>query len=598
MKFAVAPKGRSRISNPYGPSERGATLVVIALMLTIMLVGAGYAVDLSLRENRAQDMQNAADSAALAGAQSWGGGDEAAVRLAVADMLAQNGIGSDVVVDVQFPSASQVEVLLGDSNGKGLLSSFTGDGGTLTRSAVATFTECNAGCEQTIVAPPVINAIEAAGSGDGFVPIAVRNRLYAINHHQFAVSCIDRDTLEECWEGERYALPSGFQTNTSHLPGVIGDRIFYVGRGSGDVILTCFDTTFDSQCSGVVLSGAKQGQAVVVGDQVFVFTSEQKVYCYTGLLNLCPGYDGSGRDSQMASVEDINSTQNFNKSQFDVHDGKIYIQSNWQGKYWMECWDTAALAPCSAFGPYNTGTNSNFKAFFHRNALGVPQDFCSVGINHVACYQLDGSGIDAGAESSLETVRAYMRSKGWDNGWDGLVSYHEPTNTVYITDSKGSLTYCYDFVSLCGESYDITPINIVQTYGYISDGPDCMIGLGDNSVFFTKKPDLSGPCDSSTGTVEITPCTCTGQPTWPAITATEDGGALAMMVRVVDPSGTAVVPWTDLLLADIKIPDGTPGPTLTLEFEVEVAAGDDPWTAGTPPTFTLLSPETAPRLVE
>lgn len=49
--------------------ERGQTLVVVALMMGVLLLMAGLAVDVGMAYNERRDLQNAADAAALAGAQ-------------------------------------------------------------------------------------------------------------------------------------------------------------------------------------------------------------------------------------------------------------------------------------------------------------------------------------------------------------------------------------------------------------------------------------------------------------------------------------------------------------------------------------------------
>lgn len=51
------------------PVERGQTLVIVALTITVLMLMAGLAVDVGMAYNDRRDMQTAADAAALAGAQ-------------------------------------------------------------------------------------------------------------------------------------------------------------------------------------------------------------------------------------------------------------------------------------------------------------------------------------------------------------------------------------------------------------------------------------------------------------------------------------------------------------------------------------------------
>ncbi|MHB1319558.1 MAG: pilus assembly protein TadG-related protein, partial [Anaerolineae bacterium] len=76
------------------PTQRGQTLVVVALSMMVLMLMAGLAVDVGMAYTDRRDMQNAADAAALAGAQKWcdGDGDQAATT---AQFVAINLNGAD-----------------------------------------------------------------------------------------------------------------------------------------------------------------------------------------------------------------------------------------------------------------------------------------------------------------------------------------------------------------------------------------------------------------------------------------------------------------------------------------------------------------------
>jgi len=99
------------------------------------------------------------------------------------------------------------------------------------------------------------------------------------------------------------------------------------------------------------------------------------------------------------------------------------------------------------------------------------------------------------------------------------------------------------------------------------------------------KPDLSGPCDSSSGDVTLTPCNCLGTPVWPRIAIVEAAGVSQFNIRVVDDMGVEVVPWTDLLVNDLVIGNAAPtSATLNLQVNIIVPPNTtNPWALGTPP---------------
>jgi Flp pilus assembly protein TadG len=98
-------------------SESGLVLVWMALMLTVLLGMAGFAVDLGSWYLRSAKLQRAADAAALAGVV-WMPGDPASARAAAVATLQRNGIDtSKVAVTYPPPSATQqFRVQLSDAN--------------------------------------------------------------------------------------------------------------------------------------------------------------------------------------------------------------------------------------------------------------------------------------------------------------------------------------------------------------------------------------------------------------------------------------------------------------------------------------------------
>jgi Flp pilus assembly protein TadG len=109
-------------------AERGATMFLVAMTVLIVMVAGAIAVDLAAAATRGQSLQNAADSAALAGVQAYrqsmgdrteaNSDDEAAAVAAVNALLEQNGI-FDITPGIDFPDAAndaEVKVTLFDDD--------------------------------------------------------------------------------------------------------------------------------------------------------------------------------------------------------------------------------------------------------------------------------------------------------------------------------------------------------------------------------------------------------------------------------------------------------------------------------------------------
>lgn len=193
-------------------------------------------------------------------------------------------------------------------------------------------------------------------------------------------------------------------------------------------------------------------------------------------------------------------------------------------------------------------------------------------------------------------------------GWASMNTYHAPSNRLFAVNSNRSRTYCYDFNtdSYCGNAYNSSPtFGEIQTYGYIGEA-NCLIGLGDNSIFFSMKPDMSGPCDGSNGYVEVKPCLCSGKVVWPSVLTRNTERLSVFAVRVLDPADNVLLPndgseWVDLTGDGVLDLTGL-DPTLQhLRVEVTAVAspGPDPWQdPSTVPTLVVGLRDEGPRLSE
>ncbi len=95
---------KNRSEDPKSDRERGQTLVLFALMLTVMLGFVALTVDVGLAFLERRQLQNAVDAAALAAAQDLSFGQSNEIALATAyDYMDRNGYSGAETIDVNIP---------------------------------------------------------------------------------------------------------------------------------------------------------------------------------------------------------------------------------------------------------------------------------------------------------------------------------------------------------------------------------------------------------------------------------------------------------------------------------------------------------------
>lgn len=300
-------------------------MFLVAITVLIVLMAGAIAVDLSAMASRGQSLQNAADSAALAGVQAYresmgerteaNDADKAAAIAAINALLAQNGI-TGVTPIVEFPDSAndtEVRVTLSDSAGT-LLGGISGSDGNVNRQATARFERCEDGCIKEVEIPPPFQGVNTAGDGDGYKPIPVGDRLYSINHQSGAgrgthqITCVQRDE-QHCWETPGIlAYPNGYVPYvTPEMPhaAVAGTRIYWASSTSSGHYLFCFETLTSTPCpTPYLLSSARQntnlpkrlihrGGATIEEDGlIYTFTDDHMVHCIVPGTSMapCSGY--------------------------------------------------------------------------------------------------------------------------------------------------------------------------------------------------------------------------------------------------------------------------------------------------------------------
>jgi len=294
--------------------DRGAVLMILALLITILLLCAGFAIDFGSWYNRAEEMQNAADSAALAGAAEFdlykradGTATDQAIgntESRILDVLRQNGIepSEDIIVDIIYPGElnnelGEVLVSIIDRNVDLYFATFVLDRFEIRRDATAKVDKCGNTCSNTLAIPRPFSAVNVTGSGDGFAPIYLGDRVYAINHHQFNANivCLLAATGDPCpgyGTANDLGTPifpagSGYLSNSGSnaaypangwdplysdlitLHEIVGSRIYITGQTAGEVKLVCWETdlnpTHTNQTGGPCPSNGSESIANLSG---------------------------------------------------------------------------------------------------------------------------------------------------------------------------------------------------------------------------------------------------------------------------------------------------------------------------------------------
>lgn len=324
-------------------SERGAVAFIVTVLvgfLIVFILGA-LALDLSRTADRGQDLQNSADAAALAAVvvyedeQVKGTPIDDAEDLAedkAKEVLLQNGIDIDgdpnLSVEFDYPGGSgRVNVRVIDRTVTSILGplsqSALGFDQEISRQATADFISC-ATCALNVKIPGPFSAASVGGNGDGFIPIEVGNRLYALNHNNSGnqIVCIDTQTGRPCWrvgdsptgprEPGRPAYPSGvFSGNSPEMPhaGVVGDLIYWSATAPSGLHLYCWDTSNDLPCisgrrmgtdprgveptqpffnegGGTLLKDeARGGGTIAYNDRIYLFSDNHEIHCYNPASN-------------------------------------------------------------------------------------------------------------------------------------------------------------------------------------------------------------------------------------------------------------------------------------------------------------------------
>ena len=590
-------------------------IMLLAASIVAIIACGAVAVDLSARMDAAQDLQNAADSAALGGVVVWvDTADETVTRLKVDEMIDQNGSNrTDISVVVAIIDATTIQVEVTQDSTQGFLA--VGTLGELTRTATASFDKCSAPCGSTIPIPEPFLSIDALGSGDGFRPAIVGTKLYGVNHHSDTMACVDRITQAACFEDGNLFASSDYETDWTVSEAVVGSKIYYLGQGSTDIRLFCWETTTDTLCPSQQLAELESdkfrgGATVAVGGQVYSVTDNHRMHCYRPNGSTCPffGSDGlaTGLGALIAPLAAGDTVGNMDVTH-DVATGRIYysmkVEGADEGSY-VDCWNTLTETPCFDFPAVLVDTNPQKKGarlFLHNPPRAAVTDtaiadgVCATNDGQINCYDfLTGSYRGVWGDSMEVGLLGPV-----DNG--GTHINHPPTNRLVLQADGVNLCWDFDAQANCG----FTDASANKDYGFAYEG-NCVFALGHNSVFHAfgmTDPQLSNACPGTSSVARIDPCSCASGPTWPRVSFEFELTAFTnFTVLFRDPAGNIVMgpidmtghPTGRLDLSSIATFDYLIIETVA---EVDQALVTSPWDEDTPPEIHVGLAR-LPRLVD
>ena len=484
---------------------------------------------------------------------------------------------------------------------------FSGDITILDALGVA---RCTAGLRSFACATQSVETFEPLGvvdldiGVDGFVPIPIGNRIYAIERAGNSIGCFDLTVPGACWT-QRSLLPQDAIGTTMAVTRstAVGDKIYFLIReggvgqsGSGTVRLACWDTSVDQLCpQSIDLLVGSGGVLHVESDVAYVFGERRNAHCVQlASMTTCPGY-GIGLATALLSEPDWVSGESTTAWHGDViADGdRIYATLADGGSLWLHCWDAGADAPCSGFDPsilndtrfLSTDDAQAGRLFFHRSPAGDPIAICTQGKRDgVDCRNLVTGTEDTTAEAALATV---MGRIVYGNDGLGISTYDPATNRqLFVGTNDESTTYCHDFDtgSYCGSFAAFANGAATGNYGYAIDD-DCAVGLGSAGyVYFLDPAQLSTGCRAPVVRTEITQCQCPD--TWPRIKGVQTEGLSQFLIDVRN-QDLEQVALIDVLEIDTVDLNDVAGDARRLSFVYSVIGtpGADPWGDGKPPTI-------------
>lgn len=638
-------------------SDRGAILILSALIMILMLLIAAFATDLGAWYRQGQEQQRGVDVASLNGVQAYDGAVQAffadegvsswaelssaqqvqaetdaleATMNAIVGVLSATGTtvsGTPTYNIAAPPSESSISVTADDGSvititrtidneiivtisrpGKQYFSSVVRDAPTITKSATAVLSNCGATCILPIVLNPPFQGFSAVGDGDGFGPLLYRDEtVWSVNHRRTfpedtqpgRIVCMDRATEEMCTPQGEFSL-DGFSTinrPVEHIDEARGKIFFGARRMSDDRNgVACFDVVSRGFCATSFLDlwdqAGPQGPNTVsivgvwpYGNNIYVLASHGELVCVNpDTMAECGRYNTAA----MGNGLELETSGSSRTGWGEIIGSKFYIVQRGIGANAIfHCWDLASNTPCWGGTVVNISyaDADESTGFIRYNTAADPIGICVLRIpspSRNACVSLTDASVTE--LPALNALGAAMPGP-----WGGSAISWEGKRT-FVAGGVNNKIACWNWGtnSMCGVR-DLDPLGNpqVRPYGFAQVTPNCIIGNGDSSIFFSFNPIGMTACVDTVVETQITPCQCAdGTQKWGVVEIPPSLLVLVdqLLATVTEPDGTIILEDFDLLAAGGWMDLGNADPTvpyLNLRLDVESkldGSGEPLWT--------------------
>ncbi|MDW3176603.1 MAG: hypothetical protein R8J94_04355 [Acidimicrobiia bacterium] len=674
--MAILTNLRKRVSG--SDNERGAILILSALIMMLLLFIAAFATDLGAWYRQGQAQQRAADVGSLngmqaydreykayfdtAGVQTWTQltaaqrieaerqAMAAAVNTIIGLLETSGHTFSSTPTEVQLSpppnvAGDQSIFTITSDNGTvvtitreadGMSVSLSADGDQyfsnllrdapqITRKSTAVLSNCGAECTHTIEINPPFVGFNATGKGDGYKPLLFDKdttsdgieEIWAVNHHSnggtnYEIICMSVETKSECSGTTNSHYTLNYQTASRSVEYMAPNgKIYFAGRdianNRGGIV--CFDAATRAYCStafvdqfdstnykwpntlNLVGPYEYNGNLYVVAQngQLGCVTTAM-VPCATPIINLA-----SFGDSRLAALNDANKSYASNGEQIG---SKLYITQTAPTGLMFSCIDLSNNSSC--FTPVFTTTVSaggkNPTTFFKYDTAGNETGICVYQMQQKASACVSLSGVFQGEVTGMSTAFASLK-QNWGGdafSWEGKRTFFGGgnSNRVGCWSWEDGGVACPDSSILVTDSTYVSNGNGVEPYAFTQVTDSCIVGLGDESIFFSFNPEGFTPCVDAKLSTVILPCTCADNTNkwgevrlpselmakvdqmWATISATEGGAAVSTDLDRVELHNNGGI--IDLRTVDPSV--NVLYLTLEVNAKLDPTTGDPVWT--------------------
>ncbi len=449
-----------------------------------------------------------------------------------------------------------------ERSGEQYFSDIIRDAPTIDRGAQALLSNCGALCNQPITLNPPFIGFGGSGNGDGFAPLLYDrdpdpnpeikdyDEVWAVNHHsdgrmwgQIICQRVDVDPEingTDC-DGAPYELE--FQTGNRPVEYISpAGKLYFSGRDpdAGMTGLVCFDANTKDYCSGtsfiplfeqptdawwsawINIHGPFENNG-----RLYVFSQDGYGACVTLAMQRCGAptalLAGLGTPENPDPRLPERDGERFHVSNGEQIGDTLVLTQNTDTGVFFHCLNLASgngeIGSCGAPIFSDTlGNGGDNLTFTRYNTNAQPIGVCVFNINSgnnncVSTVSWGNAGPLPGLTEGLSELGE--RWGGDTLSWKGV--------RTFFAGGFSNLVGCWNWQtqSACtdgpdeGGAYLRTDDGITDNlgnalpYGFAVVADRCIIGLGDQAVFFSFNPLGLGPCNDAAISDRIDPCQCT-----------------------------------------------------------------------------------------